>query len=883
MLDIDNRLSRAEEEFATTGNIQSLALLVQLRNSLSPYISSPNVSLGHFERAATLLLKIARELKVRNEALESANVLEDLAEGFLGRRDGHRAKFVENALTLLELSIGYSRDNVDLVTNIRRLVRRAVAYRDRLLGDSTENLKLSALLLEEATQLYEANKGALDALSYRNAKAAHTIAGIFAETAGTRRRRLYRNIPQEIELTQKALALTPRNASFDNAMLHNALSVLYLEAAQRKGDEVSYEAARTHAITGIKLIPQGSQLRFYLLINLALVYARRRRGSKQNNLQLAIENIKQALSYTAPPLDKAGAFQNLGTAYEAIEPWLGPRALKRAVHAFRMARRLRIEHHSYAFALQSTLSLGSIFHRVGRNEEAREVLQDGDRLLSDLRESTVKLESHKMLASLTRKLYDLLVSSWVRKMDAISYEVAALYASRGKHHMGAIVLGKDRKILSDLSKNNSKWPELLQEFWDRTDELHSLFFWAAEDSLVTPGELQEARLLLSVAWLEFGNQNQLFDWSGGRSKAHDLGASVFAAATSDFLIEFVSHSDGWGAFISGGVLTRYVDLPGLEDLQFTELLSRRPSRGIAHSTEGTLDLDYSDALQTLERLYELAIAPLQDFLPIDVIMVHRLLHGQRPRLILAPDKGLHATPLIGALRAIRRPWTDALEPTLMQSLSVFKFESRRLAKQVYAGKHEALLLSIAYAGPDPRHPKYLNGVEAEARTVAQYFSSDQLCGTRATMERAVDLSSRCTYLHFASHGIFANDFPSQSGILLADGVLSAQRIMATMKLDSVRLVTLGICHGGMMSASDAEDVTGIVQAFLTAGAGAVISNLWTVDDEASQDFFAELYKLLAEGQSIPVAMEGATAALRSQPRWQHPYFWAGFTLHGLAS
>ncbi len=69
--------------------------------------------------------------------------------------------------------------------------------------------------------------------------------------------------------------------------------------------------------------------------------------------------------------------------------------------------------------------------------------------------------------------------------------------------------------------------------------------------------------------------------------------------------------------------------------------------------------------------------------------------------------------------------------------------------------------------------------------------------------------------------------------------------------------------------------------FLYAGARSVLSTLWPVDDEAAAAMMNAFYDaLLRRNQSPPAALRTAQAAIRHDPRWRNPYFWASFTLQG---
>jgi CHAT domain-containing protein len=75
-----------------------------------------------------------------------------------------------------------------------------------------------------------------------------------------------------------------------------------------------------------------------------------------------------------------------------------------------------------------------------------------------------------------------------------------------------------------------------------------------------------------------------------------------------------------------------------------------------------------------------------------------------------------------------------------------------------------------------------------------------------------------------------------------------------------------------------EGVLGPAQAFLQAGAGAVVASYWRVDDVATSRFMQGFYKyLLAE------RLPAATALRRAQidaAETSSSYDWAAFSLYG---
>lgn len=165
--------------------------------------------------------------------------------------------------------------------------------------------------------------------------------------------------------------------------------------------------------------------------------------------------------------------------------------------------------------------------------------------------------------------------------------------------------------------------------------------------------------------------------------------------------------------------------------------------------------------------------------------------------------------------------------------------------------------------------------------------------------RAVDFAaSRATALgpalrdyrivHFATHGLIDNDHPERSGIVLSliddtgrpqDGFVRLHDIY-NLRLRA-GLVVLSACRTALGRELRGEGLMGVVRAFMYAGAPRVIATLWNVDDRATAALMKEFYSgVLLERRTPAAALRQAQLALRRQPRWSDPFYWAGFVLEG---
>jgi CHAT domain-containing protein len=140
-------------------------------------------------------------------------------------------------------------------------------------------------------------------------------------------------------------------------------------------------------------------------------------------------------------------------------------------------------------------------------------------------------------------------------------------------------------------------------------------------------------------------------------------------------------------------------------------------------------------------------------------------------------------------------------------------------------------------------------------------------------------------IHFALHGYAVPDFPERSGLILArdpdttgNGILQVREI-AKLSL-AADLVTLSSCETGTGKIEGEEGITGLVPAFLFAGARSVAGSLWPVDDSATEIEMTHCYSRLERGEDPATALRNAKLDYIQLEGNRPPLFWAGFILVG---
>lgn len=172
------------------------------------------------------------------------------------------------------------------------------------------------------------------------------------------------------------------------------------------------------------------------------------------------------------------------------------------------------------------------------------------------------------------------------------------------------------------------------------------------------------------------------------------------------------------------------------------------------------------------------------------------------------------------------------------------------------------------------------------QALGQPRTSVLLAGKDATVTRfESEPLGNFKIIHFAVHGYSAPDFPERSGLILArdsrsetNGILQV-RDVAILPLDA-DVVTLSSCDTGTGKAEGEEGITGLVPAFLFAGARSVVGSLWPVDDSATEIEMKQFYSHVAQGEDTVIALRDAKLDYMRLEGSRPPVFWAGFILVG---
>lgn len=160
----------------------------------------------------------------------------------------------------------------------------------------------------------------------------------------------------------------------------------------------------------------------------------------------------------------------------------------------------------------------------------------------------------------------------------------------------------------------------------------------------------------------------------------------------------------------------------------------------------------------------------------------------------------------------------------------------------------------------------LRFAEEEALSVARLLGGDALVGPALGRGALCALAPDYRLVHLSCHGAFDPVQPLESALELGQGErLTALAVMQELRL-SCALVVLSACESGLSRVRRGDELVGLVRAFRYAGAPAVLSTLWRVDERSTRIFMELFYRRVQGGAGFAAALQGAQLELRSLAR-----------------
>ena len=264
--------------------------------------------------------------------------------------------------------------------------------------------------------------------------------------------------------------------------------------------------------------------------------------------------------------------------------------------------------------------------------------------------------------------------------------------------------------------------------------------------------------------------------------------------------------------------------------------------------------------------------------------------ARRTHLIIVPDGALWYVPF------------EALEATpdvmlidraaISYAPSIAVLHAMHVRRAAFANlKSPRLLVAADPASAQPA----IGAARQQADDLRRLYGAARttvLVGDAAVEPRVRQAAADATVLHFATHGVLDDANPMYSFMQLTptsgtdaavDGRLEAWEI-ESLKLEAA-VAVLTACDTGRGRVADGEGVIGLTWAFFAAGTPSTVVSLWKLESVSAAAltlaFHTRLRQSLGEGRGdVADSLRAAALALRRDPRYRHPFYWAGLVAVG---
>lgn len=284
--------------------------------------------------------------------------------------------------------------------------------------------------------------------------------------------------------------------------------------------------------------------------------------------------------------------------------------------------------------------------------------------------------------------------------------------------------------------------------------------------------------------------------------------------------------------------------------------------------------DY-EAIDALQRKLDLPIPALNA--PLYLRQLHQVLvepvagHlAGKGLLMVVPHRILSRLPFQALIDANDRALIDDVAIAYAAGLSVLRWCRQR----------ERTRLQTCFAAGVCQLAGGPKSAEAEAKEVARIFGCAPCPATRAAV---LQQAGGYDLIHLSCHSDTTALSTAFIGLQLEDGLLT-QREIAGMECNA-GLVTLSACSTARsdLLGRPGTELAGMMGAFFRAGCPSVIGSLWPAAEAVAVPFASAFYTALHDKEvSKAEALQQAQLSIkaRSEEGYDHPYFWAPFSLWG---
>jgi CHAT domain-containing protein len=150
--------------------------------------------------------------------------------------------------------------------------------------------------------------------------------------------------------------------------------------------------------------------------------------------------------------------------------------------------------------------------------------------------------------------------------------------------------------------------------------------------------------------------------------------------------------------------------------------------------------------------------------------------------------------------------------------------------------------------------------ESEAQSLQTLYGAKAVDASTGPLLECIAGNPAADLLHFAMHGSYDPN-GLQDGLVLVDGRILDPAVVRGVRLSRTPVVFLNACQVGSGDRV-LGDYAGMAEAFLFAGASAVVAPLWSINDTVARELALRFYENVFKGASPAGALRAERANLK---------------------
>jgi CHAT domain-containing protein/Flp pilus assembly protein TadD len=265
-----------------------------------------------------------------------------------------------------------------------------------------------------------------------------------------------------------------------------------------------------------------------------------------------------------------------------------------------------------------------------------------------------------------------------------------------------------------------------------------------------------------------------------------------------------------------------------------------------------------------KELYELLIRP-----------VEASLQG-KSRLIIETDHALEALPFEALTDSKGDYLGDGYEVEYSAGISYLAQNTR---PELIRKQDQALVVGNSLADVTFGLPSLPGAIEEAEEVAAEFEHRKLFIDADAEREQVLQQLPRADVFHFAGHAVGNQQMSALVLSPLHDKDRSRLLDASSFNvgaLSRARLVVLSGCSTANGIGIGLSDRESLARNALVAGVSTVVASRWLVDSVSTREWMKVFYTQVVAGRRVSACARQARISLRTNPQWQHPFFWSAF-------